>query len=402
MWRNKNVWLVLFGEFVAGLGLWLGIIGNLEFMQHYIPSDFLKSLILFSGLFAGVLFGPLAGKMIDEYSKKKILIYSGFGRLISVVFMFLALHFENIWFMVLFMISIQIAAAFYFPALQAIIPLIVSDKQLLQMNGYHMNVSTISRIAGTAVGGALLAVTSLEWIYSLSMSAYAILFLSTFLLHFQDTSTPSKQPSSQQKSGFKEIFHLLKQIPIASHTLLLNVIPLLFIGGFNLVVISISELQHDPTIKGMLYTVEGISFLLGAFLIKYVSTVLSSLKLLYAYSFLIAIAHASLFFSDIKMMAIASFALFGFGVGGFFPVASTIFQTKIDKQYHGRLFSFRNMFERMMFQIVLLATGLFLDTIGLRYMVLIFSGISFFVIVLSSILVKNSTAKVAASSSQTI
>ena len=36
MWRNKNVWIVLIGEFIAGLGLWLGILGNLEFMQKYV------------------------------------------------------------------------------------------------------------------------------------------------------------------------------------------------------------------------------------------------------------------------------------------------------------------------------------------------------------------------------
>jgi DHA3 family macrolide efflux protein-like MFS transporter len=47
MWRNRNVWIVLTGEFIAGLGLWTSIIANLEFMQRYIPSDFMKSLILF-------------------------------------------------------------------------------------------------------------------------------------------------------------------------------------------------------------------------------------------------------------------------------------------------------------------------------------------------------------------
>lgn len=79
-------------------------------------------------------------------------------------------------------------------------------------------------------------------------------------------------------------------------------------------------------------------------------------------------------------MALVSFGMFGFSVGCFFPVMSTIFQTKIEKSYHGRLFSFRNMFERVMFQIVLLGTGFFLDTIGLRYMVLIFGVISLFII----------------------
>lgn len=80
MWRNKNVWIVLIGEFIAGLGLWLGILGNLEFMQKYVPSDFMKSVILFIGLLAGVLVGPMAGRVIDQYEKKKVLLYAGFGR----------------------------------------------------------------------------------------------------------------------------------------------------------------------------------------------------------------------------------------------------------------------------------------------------------------------------------
>ena len=36
-------------------------------------------------------------------------------------------------------------------------------------------------------------------------------------------------------------------------------------------VINISEMQHDPTIKGFIYTIEGIAFMLGAFVIKRLS-----------------------------------------------------------------------------------------------------------------------------------
>ncbi|WP_028400500.1 MFS transporter [Ectobacillus panaciterrae] len=402
MWKNKNVWTVLTGELIAGLGLWLGIIGNLEFMQKHIPSDFMKSLIMFVGLLAGVMVGPIAGRIIDQSSKKKVLLYSGFGRLISVVFMFLALHFENIWFMVLFMISIQISAAFYFPALQAVIPLIVRDQELLQMNGIHMNVATIGRIAGTSVGGALLVIMSLEYLYAFSMIAYALLLVSTYLLDFQDTAKETNTKKQTKGAGFAEVFQILKEVPIASNALVLYIIPLLFIGGFNLMVIDISELQHDPSIKGLLYTVEGVSFMIGAFIIKYVSKTASPHRLMYFYGFLIAGAHLSLFFSDLKWMSLFSFALFGFSVGGFFPVASTIFQTKIAKSYHGRLFSFRNMFERVMFQIVLLTTGLFLDTIGLQYMVLIFGVVSLCILLFSLLRQKSAANTTEVNNSQSM
>ncbi|MDM5155241.1 MFS transporter [Bacillus sp. DX1.1] len=380
MWRNKNVWIILSGEFIAGLGLWLGILGNLEFMQQHVPSDFMKSVIMFIGLLAGVLVGPMAGRVIDQYEKKKVLLYAGFGRVVSVIFMFLAIQYESISFMIAFMIAIQISAAFYFPALQSVIPLIVREHELLQMNGVHMNIGTIARIAGTSLGGVLLVVMSLQYMYAFSMAAYALLFLSTFFLKFEDQKPTTSNEQTSKDNSFMEVFRILKGIPIAFRALILSIIPLLFIGGFNLMVINISEMQHDPTIKGFIYTIEGIAFMLGAFVIKRLSNYISPEKLLHIFAFCTAFAHLSLFFSDVKWMALVSFGMFGFSVGCFFPVMSTIFQTKIEKSYHGRLFSFRNMFERVMFQIVLLGTGFFLDTIGLRYMVLIFGVISLFII----------------------
>ncbi|MGM0835180.1 MAG: MFS transporter [Bacillota bacterium] len=376
MWKNRNVWIILMGEFIAGIGLWTGIIGNLEFMQAHVPSDFAKSLILFIGLLAGVLVGPLAGKIIDSYSKKKVMIYSGFGRMLSVCFMFLAIEYQSILFMILFMIAIQLSAAFYFPALQSSIPLIVPEKELLQMNGVHMNVSTVSRIAGTALAGAMLVIMSLSSLYLASMVAYGILFMSTFLLNFEDKTAEERKKDGKGSGSFKEILPVLKETPIALTVLILTIVPFLFIGGFNLVVINISEIQDDQTIKSLIYTIEGICFMIGAFAVKKLSNDNNMVQLMFIFVTLIALAHLSLFFADIKIMTLISFGIFGLAVGCFFPIAATIFQTKIPKEYHGRFFSFRNMLDRVMFQVVLLGTGLFLDTIGLQMMALVFGFLS--------------------------
>jgi MFS family permease len=382
MWKNRNVWIILMGEFIAGLGLWIGIIGNLEFMQQYVPSDFHKSLILFTGLLAGVMVGPLAGRLIDSISKKKVLLYAGFGRMLSVCFMFLAIQYGEILWMVLFMIALQLSAAFYFPALQSVIPLVVKDKQLLQMNGIHMNVSTIARVLGTAIAGAMLVVMSLNSLYLLSMVAYGLLFLSTFLLEFEEDEQPQlKTENNKKKSGFTEVIPVLRHIPIAMMALILTCVPLLFIGGINLMVINISELQDDSTIKGLLYATEGICFMAGTFLVKLISEGRNEVKLMFVFAFIIAISELLLFFGDLKIMSLISFGLLGLGLGCFFPIAATIFQTKIPKEYHGRFFSFRNMLDRVLFQIVLLGTGLFLDTIGLQKMVLVFGGLSLLIVV---------------------
>ena len=376
MWRNKNVWILLIGEFIAGLGLWLGIIGNLEFMQEKVPSDFLKSVLLASGLLAGLAVGPLAGRITDQANKKTVMLVSGFTRSLSVVFMLIAIHTGSVLWMVVFLVSIQISAAFYFPALQAAIPMVVKEKDLLQMNGVHMNVATLSRILGTALAGVLLVIISLSMLYVLSLVAYLALFAMTWFLTFEETAHATQQGSKPKAASFKEVFPVIKGLPIVFMTLVMTLIPLLFIGGFNLMVINISELQDSSAIKGWIYTAEGVAFMTGAFAVKKMGERVSPYKILFTFSFVIGLAQMLLYFATSPVMSVLAFTVFGFSVGCFFPTAATIFQTRIPKEFHGRFFSFRNMLDRLIFQVVLLLTGLLLDLVGLQIMTVLFGCLS--------------------------
>ncbi|TYS89139.1 MFS transporter [Rossellomorea aquimaris] len=376
MWKNKNVWILLIGEFIAGLGLWLGIIGNLEFMQEKVPSDFLKSVILASGLLAGLAVGPLAGRITDQANKKTVMLISGFTRSLSVIFMLIAIDTGSVLWMVVFLVSIQISAAFYFPALQAAIPMVVKEKDLLQMNGVHMNVATLSRILGTALAGVLLVIISLTMVYVLSLVAYLALFVMTWFLSIEETATTSTQGEKPKGASFNEVFPVIKGLPIVFMTLVMTLIPLLFIGGFNLMVINISELQDSSEIKGWIYTAEGIAFMAGAFAVKKMGEKMSPYKILFFFSFIIGIAQMILYFATSPILSVLAFTVFGFAVGCFFPTAATIFQTRIPKEFHGRFFSFRNMLDRLIFQVVLLLTGLLLDLVGLQIMTVLFGCLS--------------------------
>ncbi|MGJ7922645.1 MFS transporter [Neobacillus sp. LXY-4] len=394
MLKNRNVLILLTGEFIAGVGLWLGIIGNLEFMQEKIPSDFLKSLLLASGLLAGIAVGPYAGRLTDLISKKKVMLIAGFIRAVSVIFMLIALGTGSIWWMVVFLVLIQISAAFYFPALQAAIPLVVEDKDLLQLNGIHMNVSTLSRIAGTALAGLLLVIVPLSIVYVTNLVAYIALFILTFFLNIDEKKDNIHSlPRSTEKTSFKDVFPIIKRLPVVYMTIIMTLVPVLFLGGINLVIINISELQDSSAIKGLIYTTEGIAFMLGAFLIKKISDRISEYIILFGSSFMIGLSQVMLYFADSPVLTIIAFILFGFSVGSFFPTAATIFQTKVPKDFHGRFFSFRNMLDRVTFQIVLLITGFLLDLMGLQLMSVLFGGVSIIMTLVFLLKVKQLTGK---------
>ena len=152
------------------------------------------------GLHAGILVGPLAGKVIDQSKKKTVLLISGFCRMISVCFMLIVIGTGSIWRMVAFMISSQLSAAFYFPALQATIPLVVKDENLLQMNGWHMNVATMARVIGTALAGVVLVYWTLDALYYMSIIAYGGLLITTYMLRIEEEEgTEAKVILSQER-----------------------------------------------------------------------------------------------------------------------------------------------------------------------------------------------------------
>ncbi len=374
MWGKRNVWIILLGEFVVGLGLWAGIIGNLAFMQKVVPSDFHKSLIISIGILAGLVVAPLAGRLIDQSKKKTVIQFASVGRILSVFFMFIALYTNSVIWMILFLITLQIAAAFYMPALQSIIPLVVKDKDLMTLNAWQMNARTISRIVGTAAAGLMLSYFELKWLYIVSLIVYIIMYFITNSLKLDEAVNVSV--NDKEKGRFKDVYPMLKEHPVVLMTLVLMLIPTLFLGSFNLVIMKITEMHESTTISGLLYTVEGIGFMLGAAGLKYIAERVKIGTLLFGLALIIGIMELMLLLADSTFFALLTFGLFGFSVGCFFPTTMVIFQKQVPKEYHGRFFSFRNMIDSVVFQIVLLSTGMMLDVIGLSGMGIVFGIIS--------------------------
>lgn len=381
MWKNRNFLLLMFGVAVSSTGLWVGIIGNLEFLQKNLESSFLQALLLLAGFLVGVFLSPMAGRIIDRGNKKNILIYAGLARCLSIFFMYLAIAYTNVWWMLIYTFIIGIAGTFSNPAMQTLIPLIVKKEELLEANGVYMNLFTGARIAGTAIGGLMLVGMSLFALYTVTLVTYVILLISTFYMKIEEEPKPVS--AHDKKEGFfdtlKGLYPIIVKQQKVVYGILLTIPPYFFLSGFNLMVIEISGLQHNTGIKGILYTTEGLCVFLGTYLAKRFFSQNPKLAYMFAITFTIAVAHTSLYFAHVPVMSIISFGLFGIAAGMLFPVVTTIYQTGIPSQYHGRFFSIKGMVDNILFQILMLLTGLFLDTIGFEKMVIGFGVASFII-----------------------
>ncbi|NOU98864.1 MFS transporter [Paenibacillus planticolens] len=362
--RNRTFIFMMIGEAIQGAGIWTSIIANLQFMQSHVPSDLGKSLILMCGLFLGVLISPQAGVWADRYDKKKILLISGFVRCLAPVCMFAALHYQSIAIMLLSVIIMQLAATVYMPTVQAALPSVVPASDLMRANSINFNVTTVARIGGTAVAGILVSVMNLYTVYALSLVFYIILVMLITQLKIPN-ATDSSGSKKQEKIRFSEMFPLIRQEPSILIALINSGIITLFLGGFNLLVLKFSQIQHKPELMGWIYSIEGTSILIVGLFAKRVIGMRNLVTSSTMFMLLFALSFAGMSFSESSYAVLGSFVLFGCAVAFFFPMISTLFQIKVPKEVQGRFFSFRGMVDRVMFQVALLATGACLDWFGI-------------------------------------
>lgn len=383
--RNRTFIFLMVGEVIVGTGIWISIIANLQFMQNHVSSDFGKSLILMCGLFLGVLISPQAGVWADRYDKKKILLAAGLFRCLAPIVMLAALHYESVVFMLLSVVIMQVAATVYMPAVQAALPSLVPSSELLKANSIYFNVSTIARIGGTAVAGIMVSVMNLYTVYALSLAFYVILVMLNPLLRIPHTDH-SAAARKREKIRFTEVFPLIRAEPAVLIALVNVGVVTLFLGGFNLLVLNFSQIQHKPELMGWIYSIEGSSVLLVGLIAKRLIGERNLVTGSTLFMFIFALSFAGMSFSGSGYAVLGSYALFGCAVAFFFPMVSTLFQIKVPPEAQGRFFSFRGMLDRIMFQVALLATGVCLDWFGVStYMtvlaaITLLSGISTLII----------------------
>lgn len=382
----------MIGEIISGTGAWIGLIANLQFMQGLLSSDFLKSLILMSGLFVSVFLAPKAGVVIDRMDKRRVIFVASLVRCLGPICMYPALAYDSIGWMVVSMIVIQAAAGFYFPALQASIPSVVRSGDLLKANGIYLNISTLARIGGTAVAGVMVASMSLSTLFTLTLISYALLALLSLALDIP--SIENKQQVQKPKIRFTEVFGIIRSEPSVLVGMVNMGVITLFLGGFNLLVMKFSEIQHSPELMGYIYPVEGGSILLAGILAK---RWIGDRNLVISSTLLVLVFALSLYgmsYVESMAMVLISFGLFGFTVGFFFPMITTIFQKRLPADTQGRFFSFKSMLDRVLFQIALLMTGACLDLFGASWYMKVLAVFTLISGIVSLVYVRRNTLEV--------
>ena len=175
-----------------------------------------SGLIYLVGLLPALIFSPVAGWLCDHYDRKKLMIISEVASGLAVSGIIFT---ESITLLYILLALQAISGSIMTPARQSSVPLVVDREHLTQANAFLQQISSVVKIFGPVLAGAVLAVMNAHQAVILDVVSYflsaLILLLLPKLIPTQQSRPISKTDDKQKwTASFTELFHLDNQLKL--------------------------------------------------------------------------------------------------------------------------------------------------------------------------------------------
>lgn len=148
------------------------------------------------------LIGPFAGVYIDRWDRKTTMIAAdGFIAVctLAMSLLFYLGHFELIFIYVLLGLR-SVGSAFHMPAMQASVPLLAPESELLRIAGINQVIQSVSSIAGPALGALAIGLMDIQQVLLLDVAG-AIFAIASLLL----IKIPNPEREAQAADGVQQV-----------------------------------------------------------------------------------------------------------------------------------------------------------------------------------------------------
>ena len=150
---NINFRYLWSGQIVSLLGDWFNLIASATLVAELTQSGIAVGGLFVVRMLAQLLVSPFAGVAADRYNRKRLLILTDIGRAITVLGFLFVREPEQVWLLYVLTIIQMAMSGFFFPARNAILPDIVSRRELGAANALSSATWSVMLAFGAALGG---------------------------------------------------------------------------------------------------------------------------------------------------------------------------------------------------------------------------------------------------------
>lgn len=350
---NRNFVLLWQAQTVSRLGTQGFLIAMLFWIKHATGSATLVGLLQMLSTLPAVLIGPIAGAVVDRYSRRNILVVCDLARSILVLSLAGLIYWQPeatqtiiAW---LFMVSIlsTTAGTFFEPAVSASIPALVQEDKIASANSVIQSTVQLSIFIGQGIGGTLFRLLGAPALFLINASTYLFAGASETLIAIPQTL---RQESSRTwraylaefvgdiRAGLSYIWNLagLREMVLISALMVFFTTPVIVLLPFF-----IEDVLKSPVDwYGFLLAAYGVGTVVG-YLLAGALKLSANLRrqVLILMIILEACGYGALGLVTNPFVALA-LAILGGLTGGFFTInITTILQIRIPSEMRGRVFA---------------------------------------------------------------
>ena len=368
----RQVWL---GQVVSQLGDWFDTIALYTIILNLTGSGRAVGLLLVARFVPSFLVGSLSGVVADRFNRRSIMIISDLLRAVVVLGFLFVRRADQLW-IIYSLTVLQLAlSAFFEPAKTAIIPSIVSDRELVAANAISSVTWSAMLTIGAAIGGVVTGWFGTDVAFILDSMTY---LLSAALI--ASVRIPKRPPREKSKLTFGRALGITQTIEGARYVkdrprvlALLLVKPAWGLGGGILTLLAVFGEKIFPIGKsaatgiGVLFAARGIGTAVGPIVARRISgegkkrmQVSIGIAFLIGGAFYIAFGWATSFVLALLVLGLAHTG------GSILWVFSTVLlQRGVEDNFRGRVFAAELALLTLTMAISNYATGELLDRFGL-------------------------------------
>ena len=180
LWKNRNYCSLLSANVINRFGDSIDAIAFTWLTYTFTQSAALSAIVYAANMLPTVIFQPLAAPIVDKMAKRKVMIYADLARGVCLMLFIVLLQLDLLasWMFVVFTFVVNSIESFRVPAGVAFLPSVLSKEE--QDAGINLNQlsSQVCTLAGTAIGGAAVAVSP---VFAMMIDC-ATFFISAFLI----------------------------------------------------------------------------------------------------------------------------------------------------------------------------------------------------------------------------
>lgn len=233
-------------------------------------SALLLGAVLAARMAPNLLLGVFAGAIVDRYPRRRILVLSQTGNVLSAALLciLLAAGWVEAWHVILLAAVSGANIAFFQPARQAILPAMLPSSAMRSGVALSQTANTVTRIGGALLAGLLLEFADFSVIYGAMAAIYAAAALSALAIRADVEASSQRERASesllaQTVEGVRWAFRTRRPLAVLGVSVLLFIFIVPYQSVF-LPLLVIDELREHASWVGYMMAAGGAGAVAGS------------------------------------------------------------------------------------------------------------------------------------------